>query len=115
MALLKKEIIKQFGKAPLKNKGYGKIINEKHFRRIKGLINEDKVVCGGETDPDILKIAPTVMDNVSWSDAVMKEEIFGPVLPVLTFKRIEEVRQTVEEHAHPLALYIFSKDRDNPF
>ena len=113
VALLKKEIIKQYSKAPLKNKDYGKIINEKHYRRLKALIDEDKVVCGGRSDDTSLKIEPTVMDNVSWSDAVMGEEIFGPILPVLTFKRIEEVRQTVEDHAHPLALYIFSKDRDN--
>ena len=110
---IKKEIRRQFGKDPLKNKDYGKIINEKHFKRLKGLMDKDKIVCGGDMDEKALRIAPTVMDNVTWSDAVMKEEIFGPILPVLTFKHIEDVKKTVEEHAHPLALYIFSRDKDN--
>ena len=113
VALLKKEIIKQFGRDPLGNKDYGKIINEKHFLRLKKLIDEDKLVFGGRSDKQSLKIEPTLLDSVTWDDAVMKEEIFGPILPVLTFKKIEEVRETVESHAHPLALYIFSKDRDN--
>ena len=110
---IKKEIRRQFGKDPLKNKDYGKIINEKHFNRLKGLMDKDKTVCGGDMDEKALRIAPAVMDNVTWNDAVMKEEIFGPILPVLTFKHIEDVKKTVEEHAHPLALYIFSRDKDN--
>ncbi len=111
--LIKKEIVRQFGRDALSNPSYGKIINEKHFKRLRGLIDEEKVVKGGNCDEKSLKIEPTVMDNVSWDDAVMQEEIFGPVLPVLTFDRIEEVRDIVEAHAHPLALYIFSKDKDN--
>ncbi len=110
---IKKEITRQFGRDPLKNPNYGKIINEKHFLRLLKLIDKEKTVCGGGNDAENLRIAPTVMDGVDWNDAVMQEEIFGPILPVLTFERIEEVKQIVEEHAHPLALYIFSRDRDN--
>ncbi|MCR5249116.1 MAG: aldehyde dehydrogenase [Lachnospiraceae bacterium] len=113
IALLKKEIVRQFGKEPLKDHDYGKIINEKHFKRLTGLIDPDKVVFGGGRDEKSLQIEPTVMDNVTKKDAVMQEEIFGPILPVLTFERIEEVRRFVEENEHPLALYVFSKDRDN--
>ena len=108
---IKKEISKQFGNNPLENKTYGKIINEKHFNRIKNLINFDKIIVGGKTNPDSLKIEPTVLDNVTWDDEVMKEEIFGPILPILTFKTISEVVETVENHPHPLALYVFSKNK----
>lgn len=110
---IKKEISKQFGNNPLENKTYGKIINEKHFNRIKNLINFDKIIVGGKTNPDSLKIEPTVLDNVTWDDEVMKEEIFGPILPILTFKTISEVVETVENHPHPLALYVFSKNKKN--
>ena len=110
---IKKEILRQFGKKPLENQDYGKIINEKHFKRLLGLLDEKKLVCGGESDAATLKIAPSVMDKVTFEDAVMKEEIFGPILPVLTFKKIEEVRSIVEAHAHPLAMYVFSRNRDN--
>ena len=111
--LIKKEIVRQFGRDALSNPDYGKIINEKHFKRLLGLIDEDKVVKGGKYDEKSMKIEPTVMDNVTRKDAVMQEEIFGPILPILTFERIEDVVASVEEHDHPLALYIFSKDKDN--
>ena len=105
------EIRRQFGADPLANQDYGKIINRKHFERILSLINPDKLVCGGQSDPDTLRIAPTVLKDVTWEDAVMGEEIFGPVLPVLTFDTLEDAIRTVEAHPHPLALYFFSEDK----
>ena len=105
------EIEKQFGKEPLKNPNYGKIINEKHFERILGLINGEKLVYGGQSDPELLRIAPTVLNNITWDDAVMGEEIFGPLLPILTFDTLDEALDTVESHPHPLALYFFSEDK----
>ena len=110
--LIQKQIRKQFGKAPLDNKNYGKIINEKHFNRILNLIDPARVVQGGNGNPATLQIEPTVMDNVTFQDAVMQEEIFGPVLPVLTFDSVEEVIHKVNSMAHPLALYIFAQDRE---
>ena len=104
------EIEKQFGKNPLDNENYGKIINEKHFDRILGLINRDKLVFGGESDRNTLRISPTVMNNITWEDAVMGEEIFGPLLPILTFESLDDAIRTVESHPHPLALYFFSED-----
>ena len=102
----KKQIRKQFGSTPLNNKNYGKIINEKHFTRICNLIDPSKVVCGGDNNPGALQIAPTVMDNVTFGDAVMQEEIFGPVLPVLTYDSLDEAIEKVNSMAHPLgALY----------
>lgn len=105
------QIEKQFGKQPLKNKNYGKIINEKHFFRINGLIAPEKVVWGGQTEPEQCRIAPTVLDDVTWDDAVMQEEIFGPLLPILTYEKLEEVVQVVNNHPHPLALYLFTEEK----
>ena len=105
------EIEKQFGKEPLKNPNYGKIINEKHFERSLGLINGEKLVYGGQSEPESLRIAPTVLNNITWDDAVMGEEIFGPLLPILTFDTLDEALDTVESHPHPLALYFFSEDK----
>ena len=131
------EIEKQFGKEPLKNPNYGKIINEKHFHRLLGLMDAEKTVCGGQYDEKTLRIAPTVMTDVTWEDAVMGEEIFGPILPVLTYNAhdaekgvaqndfcrdasgthaatgdfVDWAIRCVEEHPHPLALYFFSEDK----
>ena len=108
---IKKQITRQFGKHPLSNKNYGKIINEKHFHRILGLIDPAKVAAGGGSDPDTLQIEPTVLDHVTFEDAVMQEEIFGPVLPVLTYHSIDEAIRRINSMAHPLALYIFTNDK----
>lgn len=108
---IKKHIKKQFGENPLENPAYGKMINEKHFYRVCGLIESEKVVCGGKSDLETLKIEPTVMDGVLYSDKVMSEEIFGPVLPVIGYNEISEVVNYVSENDAPLALYVFSSDK----
>ena len=108
---LKKQIRKQFTESPLSNSDYGKIINQKHFQRILALIDPSKTVFGGENDPDNLRIAPTLMDGVSFDDAVMQEEIFGPVLPVLTYDSLEHAAARINSMAHPLALYIFTENK----
>lgn len=111
VSAIKKEIDLQFGKEPLHNPDYGKIVNEKHFNRLKGLINEEKTVCGGGLDEENNRIEPTVMVDVNWEDAVMGEEIFGPILPILTYKTLDEAVSMVESHPHPLALYCFTEDK----
>ena len=108
---IKKQIQQQFGPEPLTNENYGKIINEKHFDRITGLIDPKKVVHGGNSDRDTLKIEPTVMDHVTFDDTVMQEEIFGPVLPVLTYDSLDDAIRKINSMQHPLALYIFTSDR----
>ena len=109
--LLKEEISRQYGKDPLQNADYGHIINQKHFERVCSLIDSNKTVHGGRTNADTLQIEPTVMTNIGWDDAVMGEEIFGPVLPVLTFEMVDEVIETVNSHDRPLALYLFSSNK----
>ncbi len=108
---LVRQIKKQFGENPLENRDYGKIINEKHFDRIIGLIDEEKVVIGGTSNRETCQIAPTVMDNVTFSDAVMGEEIFGPVLPVITYENLKDVFEILKDKQKPLALYIFSENK----
>lgn len=108
---LKKEIQRQYGRDYLQNALYGKIISRKHFDRVTALMDAGKIVFGGHFDAASLKIEPTVMDNVTWEDAVMGEEIFGPVLPILTFEKIDDVIETVNRHDKPLALYIFSENK----
>lgn len=108
---VKAEIESQYGKDPLSNPDYGKIVNQKHFQRIFSLIDPQKVVHGGTADPNTLQISPTVLDNVTMQDAVMQEEIFGPIMPILTFETVDEAIQTVNAQDKPLALYIFTKDK----
>ena len=109
--LLRDETRKMYGVDALRNPDYGKIINRKHFDRICGLMDSKKVVMGGERISDKLQIAPTIMDNVTPEDAVMQEEIFGPVLPVLTVKDIDEAYNFVRDREKPLALYLFTSDK----
>ncbi len=108
---IKKEIKAQFGENPLENKNYGKIINQKHFDRILSLMPASSIACGGKHSCEALKIEPTVLDNVTPEHPAMKEEIFGPVLPVMTFSSLNDVIQTVNENPSPLALYIFASDK----
>ncbi|MBQ8895094.1 MAG: aldehyde dehydrogenase [Clostridia bacterium] len=106
-----RQIQKQYGADPLNNGDYGKIVNQKHFDRLCGLIDPAKVVAGGASDPETLQIAPTVLDHVTWNDAVMQEEIFGPIMPILTFESFEEIYALLADQPKPLALYLFSEDK----
>lgn len=106
-----KQIRRQYTETPLSNPDYGRIINGKHFERILGLINKDKVVTGGNWNAKTLQIEPTVMDNVSFDDAVMQEEIFGPLLPILTYETLDDAIKIINSKDHPLALYVFTSKR----
>lgn len=105
------QIKKQYGEDPLTNPDYGKIINEKHFDRICGLLDKDKIVLGGRYSRETLQLEPTVMDRVTWEDAVMQEEIFGPIMPILTFDSFDEIYSMLAGKPKPLALYLFSEDK----
>ena len=111
VAEIRKQIILQFGKDPLDNPNYGKIINDKHFHRLLGLIDPTKVVTGGSFIEKTLRIEPTVLDDVSFSDAVMQEEIFGPILPVLTYSSLDYAIEKINSMPYPLAFYLFTSER----
>ena len=104
------EIKRQYTSNPLANDAYGKIINLKHFERLVSLIDPSKVAHGGENDPVSLRIAPTVLDGVSFEDPVMQEEIFGPILPILTFTDFDHISALLAHKPLPLALYLFSRN-----
>lgn len=107
-----KQIRKQFGKNPLSNPNYGKMVNQKHFNRVMGLIDQDKVIAGGQCKLDTLQIAPTVMADVSWQDKIMQEEIFGPVLPIITVEDVSQIPDLLYDKQKPLAFYLFSEDKE---
>ena len=109
---VKIQITKMFGENPLKNPDYGKIINQKHFERIRGLIDNDKVVYGGKVNRETLQIEPTIMDHVTENDAIMQEEIFGPIMPFITYDNLDEAERFIKDREKPLALYVFTKRKD---
>lgn len=110
VAAIIKEIKRQFGSQPLENNNYGKIVNEKHYKRLMSMVIPKKIVFGGRCDVKSCRIEPTVMTDVDWEDAVMQEEIFGPLLPILTYKSIENAWQMIDARPHPLALYCFTEN-----
>ena len=111
LGYVKEEIVRMYGARPLENPDYGKIVNRKHFDRLLGLMNPEKLVFGGESREESLQIAPAVLDGVTPEDAVMQEEIFGPLLPILTVRSMEEALSFVNDRPKPLAFYIFTQDK----
>ncbi len=106
-----RQIKLQFGADCLSNPDYVRMINEKHFDRVLSIIDEEKVVYGGTFDRETLTIEPTVMDNVTFDDSVMKEEIFGPILPVVVYDDTAEIYERLAKMQKPLAMYIFSENK----
>lgn len=104
------EIVRQYTIDPLSNKNFPKIINQKQYDGLKSLLQSGKVVFGGKFDDDQRKIEPTIMSSTFKSEE-MKYEIFGPILPVVTFKSIDEVIKNLRALPKPLALYIFSNNK----
>jgi len=100
-----------FGESPLESESYGKIINERHYNRLLSLIEGENAVIGGKVNRQIKCIEPTVLDDISFSSKIMQEEIFGPILPILTFTDIEEVIDYINTNPNPLALYLFTSNR----
>lgn len=101
-----------YGENPFANPDYPRIINENHFDRLLGLIDEDKLVFGGAYDRDKLKIAPTVMDGVDFADPVMGEEIFGPIIPIIAYDDLDEILANIKRMPKPLAFYTFTNNKE---
>ncbi len=110
IAEIGREIIAQYGEEPVKNPAYPRIVNARHFERLKNLLAQSRVIFGGECNAAALKISPAIVE-ADFGDAVMSEEIFGPVLPVITYDDISEVIENVNSRPAPLAMYIFSENR----
>tara|TARA_R110002050_G_scaffold286088_1_gene436108 strand:+ start:64190 stop:65575 length:1386 start_codon:yes stop_codon:yes gene_type:complete len=111
VAEIGKQITEIHGENPKNSEALARIINPAHFHRLTQLIDPKKVVIGGEFDASDNYIAPTVMDEVSFDDEVMQDEIFGPILPIITFTDIDWAIQQVKTRPKPLALYAFTESK----
>ncbi len=108
-----KQIIKIHSKNPENSEAFVRIINQRHYDRLIKLIDLKKVIIGGDSNRESLYISPTVMDDVSFDDDVMQEEIFGPILPIIEFNDINPVIKKIKERPKPLALYVFTSSSKN--
>ena len=108
---LKQSIEDLYGQNPITSKDYGKIIKEKHYKRLLSLIDKETIVYGGNKDDALRKIAPTIVDNITHDHAIMQEEIFGPILPIIPYDNLDEVISLINSNPSPLALYIFSENK----
>jgi len=102
-----------YGDNPATSNDYARIINDFHWQRLIGLMGVGKIITGGQVDQSDRYIAPTIIDQVTWQDPVMQEEIFGPILPVIEYTELSEAIAQVNAHPHPLALYFFSSNPRN--
>ena len=107
----KKALAGFFGDDAATSYEYGRIINEKQFDRLTGYLQQGRIVSGGKTDKSKLYIEPTILENVSLDSAIMKEEIFGPILPVIPFDNMEKAKSIIDRNPNPLAFYVFTSDK----
>lgn len=107
-----KEVETRYGARPLENPQLPCIVNDKHFQRLTAFLQPQLVAFGGRTDAIERLIEPTFMTNVPLDHPVMKEEIFGPILPILTYEKLDDAIRIINAREHPLALYIFSENKD---
>ena len=97
---------------PAQSPDYARIISDKHYHRLVSLLDQGDIVIGGQTNPAERYIAPTVIEGVSWSDPVMQEEIFGPILPVIEYSNLDDAIALINQRPKPLALYFFSESKE---
>ncbi|MCW3462725.1 aldehyde dehydrogenase [Chitinophaga nivalis] len=111
VAAMKAAIVDFYGENPAASDDYSHLINARRFDTVAAYLQEGRIIHGGQTDRDKLYIAPTLLDEVEWSDPVMQEEIFGPVLPILTYTDLSQAIGAIKQLPAPLALYVFTKSR----
>src|SRR5216683_4514471 len=111
VAEAKKALVELYGDDPKNNSDYSRVIDAKAVARMVGMIDSAKVVAGGKSDPDARYLDPTILYPVSWDDKVMAEEVFGPILPVLTYKSLDEAMKRMAATPLPLAGFVFSRDQ----
>jgi aldehyde dehydrogenase (NAD+) len=107
---MKQWIERFYGADPATSPDYGRIINTHHFNRLTAFLEEGTTIAGGQFDPETRYIAPTILDEVNWEDAVMQDEIFGPILPVITYDDLDQAIAQINARPKPLALYVFSNN-----
>lgn len=112
ICLMKKYIQKFYGDNPLESEYYGRIVSKRHFDRLRAFIQDGEVLVGGEVDEEQLQIAPTLLDQVSWDASVMKDEIFGPILPIYSYQSLHECIDRIHQYPKPLALYLFTENKE---
>lgn len=110
LANLKQVVTNTYGEDVSQNLDFPHVVSEKHFDRLNSFLTNGDIVFGGKTDRSRLFIEPTVLDNISWEDNVMQDEIFGPILPVIVYDEISEIIEAIVKRPKPLALYLFSED-----
>jgi aldehyde dehydrogenase (NAD+) len=108
---LERSIEQFYGSDPSISPDFGRIVNQRQLDRLLGLLDGSKVIMGGQSNPADRYLAPTIVDEVDWGDRVMAEEIFGPILPVLSYEDLGEAIAAINKRPQPLALYIFAQDR----
>lgn len=113
IAALKSVIKKMYGDDPQSSPDYARVISDKRFRTLITYLDNGEIICGGQTDADERYIAPTLIDNVKAEDAIMQEEIFGPILPIITYTDRKEVMDWIAKSPYPLSLYVFSSSKAN--
>ncbi len=108
--LIQQQLQTFYGDNPIQSPDFCRIISPRHFDRLASFLDNGTVAIGGQTDAAARYIAPTVLDNITWDDAVMQDEIFGPILPVLAYDQLDQAIAQVNDRPKPLALYFFSND-----
>ncbi|KKK10942.1 aldehyde dehydrogenase [Bacillus sp. L_1B0_12] len=101
-----------YGDQPETNPHFGKNVSQRHFDRLSQFLSNGTIVTGGQRNEQELKIAPTILDHITWEDPVMQEEIFGPILPVISFDSLQEAADMIKARPKPLALYLFTTNKE---
>lgn len=108
---LKLAIQSFYGSEPRHSRDYARVVNEHRFWKLSALMEQEKIVYGGTVEPESCYIAPTLIDKVGWGDPIMQEEIFGPLLPIIEYEKLDQVLALINARPRPLAIYLFTKNR----
>lgn len=108
---LKKTLNEFYSERPLESESLASIVNQSHFERLVELIKSGNVIAGGKSDSKKLRIEPTLLGDTNWNDSVMEDEIFGPVLPIMTYDNVDDVLSVIRSRPKPLAFYLFTKNK----
>ena len=111
VAEARKAVVELYGEDPKTNPDYSRVVSAREVSRLAGLIDPAKVVAGAQSDPDARYLDPTIVYPVTWDDPIMEDEVFGPILPILTYKALDEALARIAATPHPLSGFVFSRDQ----